>query len=250
MTSLTMTSNYTPAALAEVDYGARFLTELIRLEKPFFFLRFGDGFLECVEKKPGMTCDLEKYSEPLAESLLTAWYSVVNRSDLILGDWQTAAFTAADEYSRYREQYEALIFPHRPHRIHFESLLLMRTSEALVNFYRTVRNDKRRKLFMGPEGNKGAADMLKADFLPVPMDNLYEYRKDIAQALHSRDFDILLYGAGMAGNIPVITHAYGRDNVTYVNLGSAMDPLFRGTSRRQQLPPSVLREMFAELLID
>lgn len=240
--------SYTPESFAAADAGASFLTFQLIHHTPFFFLRFGDGFLECVAGRSGMTCDFEPYSTFLAGDLMNAWWKIIGYDRLVLGDWQTAAFTAADEHTRYRQQYENMIEPHSPARIHFESLLLMRESTLLVDFYRAVRKDARRKLFMGPEENRGAAKMMGADFLPIPLTNLHEARWDVYDALCARNFDVLLYGAGMAGNIPVIDYWSENRDKTYVNLGSAMDPLFRGKSRRQQLPTDTLRRMFADLL--
>lgn len=231
------------------DQSAVFLTGKIRRREPFFFVRYGDGALECIYRQRGMTCDHEQYSKPLGDALLDAWITLMmDPREVYVGDWLSASFDSRSEYSRHADLYAALIGEDQPNFLHFEALLLMRESQALLDFYRAVKADTRRKLFMGPGGNEGAAQMLGADFLEVPLYNLFAHVDRLADELIRRDFDVLLYGAGMAGNIPAVRCWEAHRERTYVNLGSAMDPLYRGQSRRQQLSPSRARALFRELL--
>ena len=232
------------------DAGAMALTKRLRDRAPFIFVRYGDGALECMAGRTGMTCDFEHYSSSLARDLAQCWDLLRKRPDRVfVGDWQTASFDETSEGSRYREQYELLFDGWKPNRIHFEALLLMRASRPLVEFYRTVKLDPRRKLFMGPEWNAGAAKMLGAEHLVTPLAahaewSSYQYEQELAK----REFDILLYGAGMKGNIPAIRSWDFHPERTYINLGSAMDPLFYRRTRRQQLPMADLHALFRELL--
>lgn len=235
-----------------VDESARILADMIIRQKPFFFVRYGDGAIECVFRQHGMTCDLEQYSPALGAALLDAWTTLCmfGNDRLYVGDWLSASFDSQSEYSRYSELYSALLGEDQPdlNFLHFEALLLMRESQELVDFYRAVKADPRKKLFMGPAGNAGAARMLGAEFLETPMSNLFAYVDALTDELLKRDFDVLLYGAGMAGNIPAARCFEEHPERTYVALGSAMDPLFRGRSRRQQLLSGRARMLFRELL--
>ena len=77
----------------------------------------------------------------------------------------------------------------------------MRKSEALVDFYRTVKKDSRSKLFMGPDFNAGAGRMLGAAHLATPMIDLFNQVDRLLAELLRFPFQILLFGAGMAGQI-------------------------------------------------
>ena len=55
------------------DESAALLTWKIRRQEPFFFVRYGDGAIECLKDRGGQTCDGERYSLELAEGLLSAW---------------------------------------------------------------------------------------------------------------------------------------------------------------------------------
>lgn len=229
------------------------LAARIRARKPLFFIRYGDGALECIYRQKGMTCDLEPYSAELGEALLDAWNTLVvfDRSGLVwIGDWLSASFDSASDHSRYADLYSALLGEDEGHLqyLHFEALLLMRESEALLDFYRAVKADSRRKLYMGPAENAQAAAMLGAEHLVTPMFGLFHQVDRLTDLLCASDFDVLLYGAGMAGNIPAIRCWERFPERTYVNLGSALDPLGRGRSRRQQLSPARAKALLQELL--
>ena len=55
------------------DQSAALLSRRIRHRMPFFFVRYGDGAIECINGKKGRTCDFEEYSSELGSDLLAAW---------------------------------------------------------------------------------------------------------------------------------------------------------------------------------
>lgn len=238
----------TPSA----DVSADILADKIRRQEPFFFVRYGDGALECIKGKVGATCDKEHYSPELGAELLQVWRALMRGascgSTVFVGDWRSASFDGTSEHARYTAEYQALIGFATPEFLHFEALLLMRESEALVDFYRAVKNDPRKKVFMGPKECAGAARMLNAEHVITPMANLFHSVDQLTRELERKSFEVLLYGAGMAGNIPAIRLWAMHPDRTYVNLGSALDPLFRGKSRRQQISPERAKKLFKELL--
>lgn len=235
------------------DQSCMILAQRIRTREPFFFVRYGDGALECMAGKEGGTRDGEQYSISLGLDLKNAWASLMHGPDVghvvYVGDWLSASFDTQSEDQRYEAEYQKLIGSARPYFLHFESLLLMRESEALVDFYRAVALSPLRKVYMGPEQCGDAARMLKAKHLPVPMGGLHGSVGILTTLLRQEEFDILLYGAGMAGNIPAIRCWERYPNRTYVNLGSALDPISGlGRTRRQQVDWEQGRRMFKDLL--
>lgn len=229
------------------DESAWLLAHKLRQREPFFYARFGDGFLECLAGKRGGTCDGELYDPVLGVELLRCWRRILGAPGVYLGDWQSASFRGVTDPSQYAKQYADLVGTARPNWLHFEALLLMRESEELLDFYRAVREDGRRKLYMGPLGNAKAAEMLGADFLETPMRHLSRHVSWLTDELQVLDFDVLLYGAGMAGNIPVVRCWETFPERTYVSLGSALDPVGKGRSRKQQITVERARAMFRQL---
>lgn len=233
------------------DESADILSEALVRKTPFIFIRFGDGALECISGKTGRTCDGELYSPELGRELKRAWNLLFTRPGVYIGDWFSASFSPTSPHGLYEEEYKGLINDARmrgkymPNWIHFESLLLMRESTSLIEFYYTVRNDTRKKLLMGPKEWRPAAEILKSDFLEIPVStNLLKHVNEIKLALNGSEFDVLLYGAGMAGNIPIIDLWNSRRDRTYINLGSALDPIYRGQTRRQQIPVARAKALF------
>ena len=81
------------------------------------------------------------------------------------------------------------------------------------------------------------------------MKGLLDQVDRITEELMKFPFQILLYGAGMAGNIAAVKCWERFPDRTYINLGSALDPLFNAhQTRSQQLSHADARELFKELL--
>lgn len=236
----------TPSA----DVSAAILAARIRNQEPTAFFRFGDGAVECINGtwKPATphTCDGERYSKELAVELDNTIFRLGGHGQVFIGDWRTA--TSPGSRPNHVEAWLRMFPPEYWQFLHFEALLLMRRSEALVDFYRAVRADKRRKLFIGPAANAGGAYMMKADHLIVPDRELFSVLPGVQARIDALDPQVVLFGAGMAGNIPVVRHWAEHPDRTYIALGSALDPLFRGRSRSNQLRPEQARELFRELL--
>ena len=241
------------------DESCRILAARIRAKKRTLFVRFGDGAIECMHPIPrkGVSCDGELYQNELAAALVGVMRTIDARCFQVwssaeevwrstyFGDWRTATMGSPPQYV---PEWVKTVRPLSRFLLHFESLLLNRQSAALVDFYAAVRADDRRKLFIGPCWNHGAARMLRANHFIVPDKNLFEHVNHMRQKIDELDPEVVLWGAGLAGNIPVIDHWSRHPDRTYIHLGSAMDPLFHGKTRNGQLPMPVLREMFKELL--
>ena len=82
----------------------------------------------------------------------------------------------------------------------------------------------------------------------VPDQDLFQHVAWIKSRMECIDPQLVLYGAGMAGNIPVVEHWQEHLDRTYIALGSAMDPLFRGRSRSNQIRQDQAQKLFKELL--
>lgn len=219
------------------DESARLLARQLVFRKPYLFIRFGDGPIECIYnlRPGGGTCDRELYNEKLGAALKWCWDSFVNHERVYLGDWTSANFNG-DFRSLYLEQWQELIGPARPYWVHYEALLL-RESPGVRNFYRILANDPRRKVFLGPAAFAGILPRLGVtEHIITPMvTNLFSQVAAIGERLDKTDFDILLWGAGLAGHIPVIKNWLKHPERTYIHTGSALDPLARGKTRQQQI---------------
>ena len=233
------------------DESALVLTGEVLARSPFFFIKLGDAAVELVNGYGRKTCDGEMYTNALADALLMSWKRLSGlHKNLYVGDWRTASFSGPSDRSRYDAEYRILMGAVHGTLLHFECLLLMRETDALLGFYRAVREDTRRKLLMGPVAWEPLAKVLKCDFLPLPvMANLFSINEQVANELKRSDFEVLLYGAGTAGHVSVVDCWEAHPERTYINLGSALDPACsRGKTRKQQLAPHRAKAFLERLL--
>ncbi len=230
------------------DETADLFARKLRRREQFAFVRYGDGAIECINRLGrGRTIDGENYSPQLGKALKLAWRQFMECRNVYVGDWLSASF-GNDRATEYREQYASLIGNRKPSFVHFEGLLLMRTSEALADFYRAARVDPRRKLYMGPAECGPGAELLGARFFEVPMQMLFEQIRPIIARLQQIDFDVFYWGAGMSGSIAAGELLENFPSRTFVNLGSALDPLYRGTTRKTQLSKADAVALLGDLL--
>jgi len=230
----------------DMDESAHLLTELIKAETPFSFWRFGDGAIECMYQQQGVTCDGERYSAAMGLQLHSAVRSLRDAAEawMYFGDWSTAVNGSLPNYVSL---WRALVAPDPGRLLHFEALLLNRQSHALHAFYRAVKQDRRRKLIVGAEFNRPAGELLNADYLAVPLHDLYECLPVIAKRIQERSYDVLLFGCGLAGVLPIVAEWQAHPERTYIHLGSALDPLHKGRTRSGQLGMLQARAFLGDL---
>lgn len=238
----------------DADHGALQLATLVRGQSPFFFARVGDGAIECIDSQltSACTCDGEKYTEELRGRLWNAIKGLryMSRS-VVWGDWATAV---AGSPPRYVPRWDSLfidpVFSDR--LVNYESLLLMRKTEALVDFYRAVKDDDRKKVFVGsPWVARDAAYMLGATAITVPGDpwKLAGAGEEIVSQIERECADVVLFGAGLEGFSAIAKWWVDQGCAeTCIHIGSALDPLFKTKTRSNQLHKHEAHALFAPLL--
>lgn len=233
------------------EESAAILTHNLRNHRPFTFLRYGDGMIECIygTSDARSTTDGELYTKELGKDLLSAWQlALTNTTGLYVGDWLSASFSARDKFRRYEHEYKQLLHDRNISRLHYESLLFMnnRSSHArLTEFWAAVRDDDRRKVIMGPAELAQIAHLLGCKHIITPIvSDLHKSIDVYRRMLLDEEFDVLLWGAGMASNIAVIECRAQYPDRTYINIGSALDPICRGRTRTQQMSRQVASDIF------
>lgn len=232
------------------DESVELLTKKILAREPFYFTKYGDGAIECIfgVGSGKQTCDLEVYTPHLAVQLKAAWDSLVSAPNVYVGDWLSADFNG-NYTSAYPEYYQKMLGTAKPVMLHFECVLLHRRSLSLAAFYRTLKHIDAKKVMIGPkEMQQAAIDLNCFKFIETPMVDLYNNLDSIERKLLADPFDIVLYGTGMAGNIPITNVWKKHPDRTYINLGSALDPVYRGKTRTAQLPLHEIRKLMNGIL--
>ena len=70
--------------LRNPDQGAAALALMVLAREPFFFVRYGDGALECMAGRQGRTRDGEQYSRELGYALEASWKALMTRPELMV----------------------------------------------------------------------------------------------------------------------------------------------------------------------
>lgn len=227
------------------DASCAILTQALRDRPPFFFVRIGDGAIECITNpEKGHTCDGEKYSKDLGEAVFESIVALGDSDQVLWGDWQTAV---AGSVPNHIAAWKRVIRPVRKQMLNYEALLLMRRSHELLDFYRTLARDPRKVVYVGRNAEP-AARMLHAHFIETPMGMTLDSSDFLAMELDRANPDVVLFGAGMAGLVRVVDYWLGHPNVTCIHLGSALDPLAGKPTRSRQLSTADARDFLKELL--
>lgn len=230
---------------ASVERSVGILSTWYMSRVPFFFVRIGDGAIECLSGRPGMTCDGEPYSETMAIALKRAIAKLKAAGDQVhWGDWRLAT---GGSVPRYVQEWEELIEIQDRRLLHYEAMLLMSCIEQQHNFFKIVKRDRRTKVIIGAEHNIDASHFLAAHYYPVPMDGRPR-NGEIIKALEELKPEVILFGAGMAGLVEVVEYWNKERNTTCLHLGSALDPLFYKCTRSRQASKSQLLAFYEDLL--
>lgn len=123
------------------------------------------------------------------------------------------------------------------------------TLDEVVGFYLTLRNIRRRKLFIGPPELSKAARMLNAQHVVVhPTRSFKDWDLTCQDILNNGSYDcILLYSCGMTSKTFISN--FLSEYLTQIDIGSGLDPLFKGHKTREpQINPSILERYYRNVL--
>jgi hypothetical protein len=241
------TCQATPSA----DLSAEILTDKLRVQQPFTFVRFGDADIPWMlgRGEVEQTCDGEKNRDGLGRDLQIAWDRLVSFPNYLCGDLCTMSSPAEDwvqdEFRRLCSE-----APRPLTMLHTEALLIHRLSPRLRGFYEAVRRDQRTKVLVGPWRIKMAADLLRAQFVPIHSTHAHEPGEIKATLTKIKPFfnwGVLLIAGGRASKILAAHMVKHFPTRTVVELGSALDPLFVGQTRGEQIPMEEARAYFSGL---
>ena len=247
----------TPSA----DESAVILTNKLKAKQPFVFLKFGDCTLWWMAGKPVQSANGEVYRPGIDKELRDAARTLNSLPHVYFGDQLTCSsgpYLEKEQHQLVRWTPNAWTRDSR--WVHFETLLLHRLTPELLEFYRVLKA-RPRKLFCGGTHLIQAADMLGCSrfgwVLPVDSHNSHSRTDSICKFLINgaqhqnptgEPWEILLLAAGHGSKLIAATLASKFPDRTIIELGSALDPLFVGRTRSEQVSQEAAREYFKELL--
>lgn len=223
----------------------------IKNNENFSFTKFGDGELKCIFgfHDGEENCDRHPYTKELGELLKVALEKMARRADVFIGDWTG---WAEDEFSQLRDDHlncKGLI----PNYLYYELLL---THDSLNHNLRTllesIKNSKRKKIFIGPNKLNGIKNLLNVDEIIIaPETNSFSKYKEIKEnAVKSIQKDaIFLFSFGFSSKILTSDLLSLNKEITILDFGSGFDPiLLNKETRVGQVHNEKAKKFFESLL--
>ena len=203
--------------------------DFIKEKENFSFIKRGDGEEFCMSGMVGQNCDGHNYSPILGKELKRAYEYFESREDCFVPLFQDQNY------------FNALL-----HRVG-------KNNAKVKEFYQAIREDGRKKFFVGPERLKIVAKILKAKHIIIPEKNAFEEYGEISAKLKKeigKDKDVIvLFSAGMPAKV-LIAECLEKDNgITCLDLGSAFDSLIK-ESRTNQMPRAQILELYADWIME
>lgn len=204
----------------------QYVTDKMKNQEPFAYLKMGDDCMFCMKGQQGANAEQHPYSSELGIHLREAHRYMLTQPNVIVTEW-------GDD--------------------NFDSLLLHEDSyltEDLKEFYRTLKHDPRKKYYFAQERMRPAAEFFNMEFVPVPFPDSYSHFKQVKKEIQKimDNNIIILFSCGMLSKVMVYECWKACPYMTAIDLGSAFDPLFVGSTRSHD-PDQHLRvkEYFKDL---
>jgi hypothetical protein len=201
-----------------------FFTKKLKNKEPFCFVKRGDGEEFCMADVVGANCDGHTYSKELGDKLKEAYDYFAKNDNCYV--------------PLFNDQYFFNTFLHR----------IDKNNEKVSNFFKAVRDDDRKKIYVAPERLAPVATLLKADHIVVPLKNAFNDYKKILINLTEKTYDkenpdhIILFSSGMMSK--ALIHeliSISPNKLTCIDVGSSFDPLIDQTRTLQITKEEMLK---------
>jgi len=223
----------------------------IKNNENFSFTKYGDGELKCIfDFKDGEeNCDRHPYSKELGEQLKISLKKNARRASVFMGDW---AGWQGDTFSELRDDYlncNGLI----PNLVYYAMLLSHDSlNHNLRSLLESIKESKRKKIFIGPKKLNGIKSLLNVDeIIEAPEVNsfsLYENIKKRATENLEKDC-IYLFSFGLSSKILTNDLLSAKEAITILDFGSGFDPILLDKETRVgQVRNEEAKKFFESLL--
>lgn len=227
-------------------------TKKIENIENFHFVKFGDGEFFCMMGVQGKNCDNHPYSKELGDKLYESWYFFNKLDNVWVAEWaghkQDMNFNSPSEIF----QKELLEKTNTNVKfVHYEILLQNILLPEKLDFFKSIKESKRKKIFVGPKRLKGVVNFLNVDYIiEVPLVNSFSlYGEILKKILKEIEKDcIILTCVGMPAKSLIHKAIEYNKNITCLDVGSGFDSIFVGQTREGQLNINVVRKFYEELL--
>lgn len=225
-----------------------FVTKLIQIDKPFVFVKFGDGEYDAVKGKPGSNCDKDPYTKKLQFGLINAvkYYSLLDNA--YCGQW----------HSIHVKEFFDSIVTGKINWINYHVCIMDETSfenNNKLELFKSIKYSHRKKILVGNELLEKAKYLLNLDeHLIVPYRNWVENEFDtiyekIVKFFENDPNPMILTCAGMGSKVLIMELHKKFPNGIFIDIGSGLDYLCtKKCSRGNVFTYDKLENYFKEIL--
>lgn len=217
---------------SQMKFGIEYFTEKFINNKNFTFVKYGDGELLCMLGAKGENCDFHPYTPKLGELLKESFGKLLAFEDVYLADWKDNLIDVRDMFIKSNKlnpkfaDYDCFLTVHENIK-----------SSKLINFYKLLKNSKRKKIFIGPKHLFQVEEMLNINKLvEVPSADAFSEYERIAQELKNdvENNNIYIFCCSMMSCVLCHDLKLINQNITLLDIGSGFDPIFSNKSRPKQ----------------
>ena len=240
-------------------------TFFIKNKINFSFIKFGDGEFYCMMGETGANCDQHVYSQELGTKLINAWnfFSTTNIKNVFIAEWgdQPGSFGVPQNIVPQKNINNPVYCflnsllkqkdTHNFNLVNFEILLQNTLTKQKYNFFKSIKESNRKKIFIGPERLNQVCNFLNIDsHIQVPLPNSFNKYDLILEHCIQRVYNdcIFIFSSGMPTKSLIADLLKYKSDITCLDAGSGFDSLFVGGTREGQIDTLTLKNYYKDLL--
>lgn len=239
----------------------KFFTNKIKNQENLIFVKLGDGEIYALRllhdkqfynQDKTKTINKNKYTEETAKILDKAFKYLINQEDVYTSFWMKNYWGVKEYRDKYLKErnLSPKYFPHHT----LLNTTRNKVNQNLFNFYKTIKQDNRKKISVTPEQNsEGTKNFLNVDVsITCPTKNAFSVYEEVKnQVLQEIEEDCILICCCGIMSAGLIYEAYKRlENKTLLDIGSALDPIILNEKTRSNQTDIQFLKRFYKPLID
>ena len=187
-------------------------TEKLKNQEPFSFIKIGDDCVFCIKGQEGSNAEGHPYSKELGSHMTEAYNYMIEQPGVFVAEWNNPKLTYFDALLLHEDEY---------------------LTEDLKEFYRLLKDEPRPKYYFARERMREAATVFNMNFVEVPYPDSYSHIDEVMAKVKeiAKDDIIILFSCGMLAKIMTYECHKINPKMTVLDMGSAFDPLFVGSTR-------------------
>ena len=196
----------------------RTFTDHLKSQRPFSFVKIGDDCVFAIRGQEGTNAEGHQYGDKISKHMKEAYEYLKDKPSVYVAEW--------NENPKWGDG-----------RLPFFDALLLHEDAYLTpdlkEFYRVLRDDTRPKYYFARDRMVEAARKFKMNFIAVPYPNSYDYVEAVIGKVKeiAKPGAVILFSCGMLAKIMIYECYKICKDMTVLDMGSAFDPLFVGSTR-------------------